>query len=395
VRLLIRIRDALAGQQRLATPGTVLPHLVQLELPVLGLRGSAAFLQALARCPSLQRLALKQPHGSAGQEAEPATLQLLASTVSPLTQLRELCIEWTSISPYVEGTSLTALLRALPPSLEDMEMQHVECMDTIPLSCMTHLVNLRAWDTPIVDMVELDSSSSSGGGGGGRNCDASALTALTRLRLGEECLYSSDARLQLPNLRALRLQEAHPDAWEQLWGMKQLRSLTVFCFVTSQQASNDYRVGLGGMTQLEQLQLDVWDTFNFLLPPLSQPWAAAVADLTRLAVLHLPAHVLLVGGSDLLAPLMQLKELTVDCQNDLDQQYYPEGAQGRAATPPGAVLEVVTAAVAGGKGLLLQQLVLVVSAQADEWEGEEGSAWLVYDAARAALPGLIVDVEPR
>jgi hypothetical protein len=58
-------------------------------------------------------------------------------------------------------------------------------------------------------------------------------------------------------------------------------------------------------------------------------------------------------------------------------------------------LEVVTAAVAGGKGLLLQQLVLVVSAQADEWEGEEGSAWLVYDAARAALPGLIVDVEPR
>jgi hypothetical protein len=266
----------------------------------------------------------------------------------------------------------------------------MECMDSIPLSCMTHLVKLRAWDTPSVDMVELDSSSSGGGSSSSRRCAASALTALTRLRLGDS-VYSSDARLQLPNLRALRLQEADPDAWEKLWSMQHLRQLTVFCFVTSPQAGNDYKVGLGGMTQLHELQLDIWDPHAMLRPLTSEPWAAAVADLTRLSVLRLPAHVLLVGGSDLLAGLSQLKEMVVCCEEQLHGQYYAEGAQGWAATPAGAVVGVVAAAVAGGKGAL-RRLVLVVSSVGDEGQG---TAQQVGDAARAALPGLEVEVQQR
>jgi hypothetical protein len=215
-----------------------------------------------------------------------------------------------------------------------------------------------------------------------------ALTALTRLQLWQS-LDSSDARLQLPIAGSICLPGADPEAWEQLRAMKQLRSPTVVCCEFGTGAQDDHNVWLGGMTQLQELQLDCG---SMLLPPASKSWAAAVADLTRLSELHLPATVLLVGGSDLLAPLTQLRELTVDCQGDLDQQYYPEGAQGRAATPPGAVLEVVTAAVAGGKGLLLQELALVVSAQADEWEGLGGLKQQVVDAARAALPGLAVHV---
>jgi hypothetical protein len=379
VHFLNGIRGNLVGPQRRATPGTVLPHLVQLELPVLGLRGTSAFLQALARCPSLQRLTLKQASTPAGQAAEPATMQLLASTVSPLTQLRQLCIEWASKYSYVEGSSLAGLLRALPPSVVDMQLHKVGCEDSIPLSCMTHLVNLRAWDDPEVNMVELDSSSSSSSSSNSshRSCAASALTALTRLR-SRQHLSGRDARLQLPNLRHLLLREADPEGWEQLRAMKELRPLTVGVWCEINTDANS--VGLDGMTQLQELWLIKWDPFIDVQPPLSQPWAAAVAKLTRLSVLRLPAHVLLVGGSDLLTPLTQLRELTVDCC--ANQQHHPEDAQGWAATPPGAVVEAVAAAVRGGWAPL-QRLVLVV------WS----FGWVDYRlqfrrAARSALPGL-------
>jgi hypothetical protein len=392
---------------------------VHLELPVLGLRGSAAFLQALARCPSLQRLTLKQAHTPAGLEVEPATMELLASTVSSLTQLRQLCIEWASMYPCVEGSSLAGLLRALPSSLEDMQLENVECKHSIPLSCMTHLVNLRAWDTPSVAMVELDSSSgggggsssggggssgsSSGGGGGSSSgggcgsssgssrCAASTLTALTHLRLWHY-LSSSDARLQLPNLRSLHLQEIDPGAWEQLRAMKQLRALTVVCSKCSTGAEDDHGVALGGMTQLQELQLTSWvDDGGDLQLPVSKLWAGAVADLTRLSVLHLPAHVLLVGGSDLLAPLTQLRELTVNCRGRLDQQYYPEGdwasstIQDPAAIPAGPAVEAIAAAVRGGWAPL-RRLVLLMPSPGEWWLYDE---YWCEKAVRKALPGLM------
>jgi hypothetical protein len=233
------------------------------------------------------------------------------------------------------------------------------------------------------------------------------LTALTWLEV-HGTLYQRDARLQLPNLRALNSQHyIEPAAWQQLQGMKHLRQLSTCSFGVGQEDRRDGSVGpllqgaqgaagLGGMSRLQNLVLNTFiEIEGDHLLSMSKPWAAAVAKLTGLTALQLSGFEMVAGGSTLLAPLTQLQALTVDCVDRLPREYYPDGAQGWAATPVGAVVQVVAAAVQGGRGQL-QRLLLVVpstlSGACNIWK-PEGGVQGVQLAATAALPGLLVTVQ--
>jgi hypothetical protein len=306
---LAHICEALTAPQQAPSGGIALPHLVQLELPVLGLRGTSAFLRALAACTGLQQLRLERARNS-NFNADGADMDALAYMVAPLTRLRVLHIEGQLQWPYPEPGALAGLLRALSPSLEDMQLMTVKCVGSIPLSCFTHLVRLRSWEWPSVQAVEDDtatatnSSSSRSSSNISTMSSAAALTALTRLLITQQ-LDSNDARLQLPNLQALHVWEmqhvADPAVWQQLQGMPHLQQLTLH--VATCLPTPEYAGMLGGLTQLQQLQLLDLCWCESLATTDWEPWAAAVADLTRLSVLHLPAYVLLAGGSAVLAPL--------------------------------------------------------------------------------------------
>jgi hypothetical protein len=439
------MRGALTAGQG-AGSSSPLPHLVQLELPIMKIPGTGAFLLGLSKhCPSLQRLVLKEgatwrySRGCSGDElsdqgpddlpqhGKPIDVGLLSRAVAPLTCLRVLRVEW-SPNLDVEGSSMAGLLRVLPATLEDMQLDNVVCKGSIPLSCITHLVNLRGWDErPLVRLV-VDDSSSSGSGVGSSSTSASgaaALTALTRLRV-HFTLFKEDARLQLPSLRILDAgYYIEPAAWQQLQGMQHLRQLRASSFAVEHACSydtfRDGRVGplwqgaqgaagLGGMTQLQELVLESMHTDYHLQLSMSAPWAAAVAKLTQLTALDLYEHVMVAGASTMLAPLTQLKALTVQCYDQLPleyfgqlpqeyvdqlpqayfdqlpQEYYPDG-EGWAATTAGAVVQAVAAAVQGGRGQL-QQLVLVLPYE----QAQQGGTQKVQLAAMASLPGLLVEV---
>jgi hypothetical protein len=423
------IRDALAegtAQGVTSSSSSPLHHLVQLELPICGLAGNSAFLEALSACPSLQRLVPKEAGGAIYEEEpsdDPADggfkqfaswarrwdhnidVACLTRALAPLTCLRVLHVEWAKLK--VSGSSLAALLRALPPTLEDMNLVDADCEDSIPLSCFTHLVNLRALDSPRMHMVIDDSnssssSSSSSGSGGGSSSSgsgAAGLTALSQLTI-PETVDQQDARLQLPNLRNLETEYViDPAVWQQLQGMKHLQQLATGSFSAerrrhpSDTQGNAGVVGLAGMTQLQHMELDphsFWEPYKLSV---SEPWADAVAKLTQLTALRVGAHVLVAGASTMLAALTQLQTLTVDCAADaLPSEYYPDGAEGWAATPVGAAVQAVAAAMQSGRSQL-QRLVLEVPSCTPPWQD---GAQQVQSVANASLPGLVVQVQgPR
>jgi hypothetical protein len=355
---------------------------VQLELPVLGLPGTSAFLKGLAACTGLQQLVLGPPHKV---DSPGVSCDEVGAALEPLKQLRTLHLIWPSHAP-VEGACLAGLLWQLPPSLEEVQLEGLRCVksDSIPLSCMTHLVNLQAWDRYLssVPLVVDDPSSSGGGGGGsGKGSGAEGLMALTRLR----CLWTlrgSDARLQLPNLRDLDLNSAEPAAWQQLWGRKHLSRLRHMSLTRDVHNA----AGLGGLTQLQHL--DVLLLMEAQVAPADvQPWAAAIASLTRLKFLLLPACVVIAGGPTLLTPLAQLEQLWVDRWGEVPAEFYPADAQGWEASPGGAVVKVVAAAVGAGWGPLQCLRLLCMRSSGAGWKQE---AQQVCAAARESLPGLEV-----
>jgi hypothetical protein len=251
---------------------------------------------------------------------------------------------------------------------------------------MTHLVNLQAWDkflcyVPlVVDDLSSSSSSSSGGGRG-----AAGLTALTTLHCIHR-LQGSDARLQAPNLRYLDLDAAaDPEALQQLQGRAQLRHLDIRC------DSEDDVAQLGALTQLQDVEVYMFwygQLGLYAQPSVLRPVADAVARLTQLTTLSLQAHAVLAGGPTMLTPLTQLKVLKVECNAEMLPEHYPEGAEGFAATPAGAVVGVVAAAVGAGWRPLQKLVLLVVSLRLRfQWPRQE-----LADAARAALPGVEVAV---
>jgi hypothetical protein len=479
---LLGICEALMPPQRGPGAGVALPYLVNLQLPVLGLRNNSAFLEALGSCSGLTRLVLsnagywetcrsseaasdmpsdgeqqysgmpsddgeqqysdmppddgEQQYSDmpsdegeqysdtpSNEEQQYSDMDLLTMSLATLTSLRVLHLELGR----GQGDGLVPLLRALPPSLEDMCLDmFLPCWASIPLSCITHLVNLRCWEHPAVSLVLDDCSSSSRGsndsGGGGSSsssggtCGAAALTALTQLSLYDDNTSGDSIWLQLPNLRAIDLERADTAAWEQIHGMQQLQQLTVW----TSDGGRPLRDGaeatfpehcaqlLGEMTQLRQLVLidcTFWGMGGWQLP-LSQPWVAAVARLTGLSALQLPATVMLVGGATMLAPLTQLEALTVVCAPPMPSEFYPEeeedakypGEHARdwaeAAACARGVVQAVAAAVSGGTGQLqLQQLVLVMYETI--WEHAEWPerAQRLREDAMTALPGLTVEVQ--
>jgi hypothetical protein len=325
---------------------------------------------------------------------------------------------------------MAALLRALPANLEDVYLE-VGCgggpvsdipVINIPVSCITHLVNLRRWEQtvhgPVLD--DSNSSSSSGGGSGISSSGAAVMAALTRLRT-HDILYSEDARLQLRSLHVLESPRLVSAAWKQLQDMKHLRQLTasghVVTYVknrlgvgvpgTVQQQVESSAAGLGAMTQLQHLVLGrprgCFSMARHGSLSLSAPWAGAVAKLTQLTALELCEQVMVAGASTMLAPLTQLRTLTVDCTAWLRREYYPEGAEGWTATPAGAVVQAVAAAVQGGRGQL-QRLVLKVGKwHQPSWQESDREWQLTWQqgthgeqvqlATTASLPGLLVQVQ--
>jgi hypothetical protein len=409
-----------------------MPHLVQLELPILDLHSTGAFLEALGyHCPSLQHLVLNKSSWDGYKEGprrdhwdwegvrkdllnRPSYMDEIARGVAPLTCLRVLHVEWPVVFPGCN--SMAGLLRALPATLEDLYLAGAGMMMNISLSCITHLINLRCWEQPALGLV-LDDSNSSGGGSsssssGSGSSGAAALTALTRL-VTSDVLWSHDARLQLPGLLVLESPYLVPPSWQQLQGMKHLRQLTAASLDVQRGAVDgallpdvDGAAGLGGMTQLQHLMLarecdDAHRQHRGLLS-VSVPWAAAVAKLTQLTALELCEHVLVAGASAMLAPLTQLRTLTVDCTYWLPPGYYPADAEGWAATPAVAVVQAVAAAVQGGTGQL-QHLTLMVPERYQPFCGDQAAqlTWQqgahvqqVQLAAKASLPGLVVQVQP-
>jgi hypothetical protein len=386
--------DTISASQWVLGPGGGLPHLVQLELSGVGLPGSSAFLQALARCPSLQQLTLNLGCDEAYEGAHPVDVNVLAGAVSSLTQLRGLHLDFAIADNELEGNSLAGLLPALPPSLEDMQLG-VSCYGSIPASCMTHLVNLRAWDTPEVYQVADDSashfsSSTTTATGTATGTSAAggfaAMTALTRLSLSFS-LEGEDARLKLPSLRAIDLRDAEPEAWQQLQAMGQLQAATVMCFYGYTESTTTIE-GLGGMTQLQKLHLRLMDPHVALDPPLLEPWAAAIGRLTGLTSLRLSALLVIGCEPTMLGPLTQLRELTIDLQEQLGPQYSLMGPQ-LAANPASAVVSMFAGyKVAGLKQL--QRLVLIVPGGEAYWQE---SVKALAAGAKAAWPGVEVEVQ--
>jgi hypothetical protein len=390
------IRDALMGPQQGLVGGTALPHLVQLELPVLGLAGSSAFLQALAACTGLQQLTLQITQSMYDRSAEPIDLVLLASTLASLKQLRVLHLELPG-RPTASDSDREELLRQLPPSLEELKVEGylTGVVVTVPqegchATCISHLVNLRSLDG-LTGMVDGDISSSSGSSGdddssssGGSSSSSSSsssrglqvLTALTRLRIRAR-LSGDDPLLQLPNLREVDTDPymgpiADPEAWKQLQGMQHLQHLTVSCAGEEDVCT----AGMRGMTQL--VGLHCHGISQIMHQAVAATWAEVIGAMTRLTTLRLPPAEVVLVGPMLLPRLTQLKVLTVE---------FLHWQQG--VWRPAEVVQVVAEAVADGWGPL-QRLVLERPQSRGDWE--EG-AQQVAAAAQAALPGVTVVVQ--
>jgi hypothetical protein len=392
--------------------GPTLPHLVQLELPVVGLpheKAAHTFLQVLAGCTSLQRLVLVQADR---HTYLPFNFNSLCAALEPLQQLRTLHLDWPGGTgpggTNVEGPRLAVLLKQLPPTLEVLRLgRMLPFHSSIPLSCITHLVKLRALEgvlstsdllvedvkgglqegssssssssRPLRQRAGRTNSSSSSSAGHG----AAGLTALTSMRCKDR-LQGHDARLQLPSLRSLDLQcvcgGPEPAAWRQLQGMKHLRQLSISGSWSSACLVRDSD-GLSGMTQVQHLQLSRYGRQPL---PAPQLWAASITPLTRLVVMEVSGFVVLAGGSPLLAGLANLEQLSLDCCWRAPAELYPADAQGWEATTAGAVVQVVAAAVGAGWDPL-QCLSLSVSENAEVQQ--------VRAAACTALPGLNVLVK--
>jgi hypothetical protein len=314
-------------------------------------------------------------------EESPISLKQMGAALSPFTQLQTLYLQWPC-QGVVMGECMADLLQQLPASLEQVHLDGLRCHhhDSIPLSSISHLVNLRAWELSSVPEVEDDISSSSSSSGTGHG--AAGLTALTSLRC-DYWLRSSDARLQAPNMRVLYLNTgADREAWPVLQGMQNLRRLIVY-------SQTEAPARLGDLTQLQGLCLVRRQTPYHLQHHHVKAWAPQVASLVQLKALRLPAVMVLAGGRTLLTPLTQLEGLVVDfpCEG-LPAAFVPPKARGWAATPAGAVVQVVAAAVAAG-WKPLQRLML--------WDptwrrlGVE-QATAANAAAGAALPGVEVEV---
>jgi hypothetical protein len=426
-RDLTSIIDALTGTpavpwQRVAP---AMPHLVRLDLPILGLPQAqiVAYLAVLAGCPCLQHLVLEHFYGVFWEyEGGGVTYQELAAALAPLKQLETLRVALCASleapgahrsgrltasltqpnwDPDAYSPSLAGLLRQLPSSLEDINLQSLEttCGD-IPLSCITHFTNLKQWEYPAVRKVLEDdgsysssgdnSSSSSSSTCGGAGCAITALTALTRLCIKER-LFGDDLRLQLPNLCSLQLSSADLLACQQLQGMRNLQTLAIDSAGGTAGINGDaIVVRLGMMTQVQHLELNgayyyYGRIFDGPLPEDLRPWTVATAHLTQLKTLKLIAHMALTGGTALLSCLTQLDALTVECASSHElSRFLPAGAQGWAATAAGAVVGVVAAAVGAG-WQPLKRLVLVVKTQEEVQQ--------VRTATQAALPGVVVVVQ--
>jgi hypothetical protein len=299
------IKDAIAGWP--------FPRLVKLEVPALGTYDAAHFLEALPRLSSLQHLVLTAPHQGCKISSQLHSQQV-ADALAPLKQLRTLVLEWPRPGLIPKNT-LGRLLQGLPPSIQDMQIMGTGNTGSIPLSCVTHLVNLRHWEHPAVSRVVDDISNhgtnssrrSSSSSRGGNKWGAAALTALTSLK----CLLplnGLDARLQAPNLHSLTLCGGHPAAWQSLQGMKQLQHVSL-C-VEEEDPPPEMPRGLSRCHQLRQLELQLPGPGDVVDPG---PWVECLFCLTRLTALRVPAVVLMEGGPDLLHVLTQLRELTVDC----------------------------------------------------------------------------------
>jgi hypothetical protein len=406
---LTTIMQALTVPRGVAGPVVVLPHLVSLELPVLGLAGMGAFLQSLAGCPSLQQLHLEVAFSMVQDVSEPVSYDQAASAVAPLKQLQALYLEWPD--PWkLDAARLPSLLQQLPPSLTSLYVSGYLPGEGayIPLSCVTHLVNMREWRdhhinsvvddrsgitlnryrfkgdiNPFTTTTTTSSSSSNGSSSGGTWCMAQVLTALTRLEcLNDHDLDSTDMRLQLPSLKVLRLNNASWDAWLKMQGLHQLQKVTV----------DDLRgvAGLGALTQVRELDLKFWGV-RIQDDAAVKRWAEVVPKMAQLVTLRLCAHALLDGefkkGPGLLAPVTQVSRLTIwfaDCFFESD---LPEDAWelGWAGTPSGAVVQMVADALGDGKGRL-QQLVL----EGECWDVEGEQVQSVTAAARTAVPGVEV-----
>jgi hypothetical protein len=401
---LASLAAALTFQQWVPPP---MPHLVKLSLPFLGGPGTDTSVALLAGCPSLQHLTLEC---GLCEKCDVDPVQL-AAALAPLKQLKTLTVAaCSSLKPAYSGLptgldthppghpqqrncSLADLLRQLPSSLKYMDLQKYAPMGDIPLSCITHFTNLGKWEYPAVRLVLDDSSSSSssssgggsgaGGGGGSPACGITALTALTRLHIHKQ-LLSADVRLQLPNLQVLLLPSAEPKAWEQLQGMQGLPKLLI---TLEDNSTDDDAAGLAMLTQLQHLGLQAFHSFDRGQGPEPrrlQPWMAATGTLASLKTLQLTVHMALAGGVTLLAPLTQLEALTVHCNYFYRlSEFLPDGTEGWAASPEGAAVGVVAAAVGAG-WRPLKRLVLLMD--------EREMTRKVRASARAALPGIVVQL---
>jgi hypothetical protein len=364
-------------------------------------------MEALAGCPSLQRLTLG-PCERLSNDSEPFTYSQAAQLVGHLTQLRALDMtlhmaeadsEASSSGSLSESGSkaggsgsAASLMRQLPASLEEVAIagpggygSHCK----LPLSSITHLVKLRVWEHKQVKLVVDDCSpcatlNSSSSSSSSPRCGVTALTALTRLYF-PSWLKSTDARLRLPNLRALCLSAAQygSDAWQQLVALQHVGQLTVVHW------DGPASLELGGWTQLQSLVFQPEHRMSAALAS-SRSWADVLACLTRLTVLHLPAHFVLAGGSGVLVQLPHLTTMTVYCVIYIHPNHYPYlgGAQGWVRTPAGGVVAVVAEAVADG-WQPLQRLVLLLPPRPVKWQDGQQQ---VAAAARAALPGVEVEV---
>lgn len=387
------------------------PGLVNLEVHIVGMSCIKGFLDVVRGCPSLQHLTLKPAvEGLHGWDLLFLDVTKVAEAVAPLKQLRTLYIQsaWNTVAML--GHEMGAVLRQLPPSLEEVQLVGWRAIDPVNISWVTHLVKLRLWEYLFVGQVVDDISIINAGGaagvvaevvaagqGGGQEGHAgggahgaphgtsswaTALTALTRLWTVHE-LTANDARLQLPNLQSVQLgYGAEPGAWQQLAGMQQLQQLAI---------EPCWRHGGRGMPTADMLstftQLQGLELHRCCLQLSgAAAVAAAVACLTQLTSLHVPWELVCEGSHALLGPLTQLRELTVCCCMTSD---FGSGLKPSAVAP--AMVSRLAAAMAGSQ-VPQQRLVLLVPDWITFWPPAVQQAG---DAARAAFPGLQVEVVCR
>jgi hypothetical protein len=385
-------------------------------MPVLDLTLTSSFSQALEGCPALQRLNLRPApthnRGIVSSMTDEEVVQYVSPVMSPYmlpTDLRGvLRVDKPKVQP-LRGSALSGLLRRLPPSLQHLSLEGWQCRDSIPVSCMTHLVSLREWYHPGVALVTDDISTSSGGGGGGgvsssssaldgghsseggsqptsstsssSGSGVSALSALAELRSPLR-LKAGDARLQLPALRSVSLLSAEPGAWQQ---MQRINSLhTLILQLVSPKTLQEAVAGISGMTQVKALSI-----VNEVHPSLMSrtaswhTWAASIRPLTQLHSLCVPAGIVLQGGSNLLAPLTQLRVLIASCKRNDGSDVLNDGQSCvciASKTAEAVVLAVAAAVKKGWRplgGLGLKSI-------------PQGRQQEVTAAASAALPGITV-----